>query len=1066
MKKRIRAVNFVMNGIKSIRFLVLFLTLRVVAQVSTATVVGTVQDSTAAAIPEAQIKLINDQTGTENNSKTGGDGRFVLTGILPGVYRLWIQRNGFATTQLSGITLNIGDTRNFLVRLNIGQVTESVTVDASGITPNTNDASVTTVVDRRFVNTIPLNGQSFQDLISMTPGIITQNPQAAGQGSGEPGDFSVNGQSPASNSFYIDGVSANLSLGSGLKGSAIFSTGSSAGSTALGTTQSLVSVGALQELRVLTANYSAEYGRSPGGQFTFLTRSGTGKFHGTLFGAWRGRQIDAVDHFKGFFPNEYFAPHFSQGDFSGTLSGPLSYPKIKYGLDKTFFFLSFERLNLTQQIPTSIFFVPSADVHRQADSTARYLYYFYGPYSSKELFTSDGQLSGLAIASNYPNEIQLQPAHLSTSSLRIDHVLTPKLSAFARLGDTPSNSKQSTVFGEIITNRIRTQALTFGVNYQASSKINHELRLGIARSRMMAESIPRSYFISDLQPFTLNESLGLPAECPYMTATVDVDIVGIGGSGISSDCTGSSNGQWNIRDTLSIQAGEHLLKLGFDQRRLTSRFTPSALSVHSYIFNRQSMIDGIASEVAISRNEPAHPVLNQFSMFVQDEWRATHSLTVSLGLRSEANFAPHGADGADAYTAIGDVTHPATLSLAPQGTLLWKGSWFNLAPRLGVAWLVDSHPERELVLRVGSGVFFDTGIQPALRAFTEAGFHTTTTLQNVRLPLAPELLTMDTRFKPPFSGSTTFAFPRHLQLPYSFQWDIALEKALGRNQTLTLSYIGSHGARLLEEQRRYVTPINSQFGNISFFPNGITSNYQSFQTKFQRSIAQGVQALVSYTWAHSLAYGSTDPAFPLVYGNSDYDVRHNVEGAISWDLQQPKGGISGYVMSGWSLEGRIIARTGFPITPFGNRLLDPVTGERYYSGVDLVPHTPLYVHAPQYPGGRIINGGQNATSPAFVLPSGKGTGDAPRNIVRGFEAIQTNIGVRKEIPIYDGIAFQLKGEAFNLLNHPNYGYIDPTVTDLLFGQSTRMLNQSFGGSGALYQQGGPRSVQLSFRFVF
>lgn len=171
-------------------------------------------------------------------------------------------------------------------------------------------------------------------------------------------------------------------------------------------------------------------------------------------------------------------------------------------------------------------------------------------------------------------------------------------------------------------------------------------------------------------------------------------------------------------------------------------------------------------------------------------------------------------------------------------------------------------------------------------------------------------------------------------------------------------------------------------------------------------------------------------------------------------------------MSGWSLEGRIIARTGFPITPFGNRLLDPVTGERYYSGVDLVPHTPLYVHAPQYPGGRIINGGQNATSPAFVLPSGKGTGDAPRNIVRGFEAIQTNIGVRKEIPIYDGIAFQLKGEAFNLLNHPNYGYIDPTVTDLLFGQSTRMLNQSFGGSGALYQQGGPRSVQLSFRFVF
>jgi hypothetical protein len=1040
--------------------------MRVVAQVSTATVVGTVQDSTTASIPDAQIKLINDQTGTENDSKTGGDGRFVLTGILPGVYRLWIQRNGFATTQLSGITLNIGDTRNFLIRLKIGPISESVTVDASGITPNTNDASVTTVVDRRFVNTIPLNGQSFQDLISMTPGIVTQNPQTAGQGSGEPGDFSVNGQSPGSNSFYIDGISANLSLGSGQRGSAIFSTGSSAGSTALGTTQSLVSVDALQELRVLTANYSAEYGRSPGGQFTFLTRSGTEQFHGTLFGAWRGRQIDAVDHFKGFFPNEYFAPHFSQGDFSGTVSGPLRFPKTPYRLNKTFFFLSFERLNLTQQIPTSIFFVPSADVHQQAVPTAHYLYYFYGPYSSRELYTSGGQLSGLAVASNYPNEIQLQPAHLSTSSLRIDHVLTPKLSAFARLGDTPSNSKQSTVFGELITNRIRTQALTFGMSYQVSSKINQELRLGVAQSRMTAESVPRSYFISDLQPFTLNESLGLPAACPYMTAIVDVDVVGIGGSRISSDCTGGSIWQWNIRDTLSIQAGKHLLKLGFDQRHLTSRFTPSALAFHAYFFDRQSMIDGIASEVAISRNRPAHPILDQFSMFAQDEWRATHSLTVSLGLRSEANVAPHGADGADAYTAIGDVTHPATLSLASRGTPLWEGSWFNLAPRLGIAWLIDSHPERELVLRVGSGVFFDTGIQPALRAYTEAGFRTTTTLQNVPLPLAPEQLTTGARFGPPFRESTTFEFPRHLQLPYSLQWDIALEKALGRNQTLTLSYIGSHGARLLEEQRRYVTPINPQFGNISFFPNGITSNYQSFQTKFQRSIAQGVQALVSYTWAHSLDYGSTDPAFPLMYGNSDYDVRHNVEGAVSWDLPQPKGRIARYVMGGWSLEGRLIGRTGFPVTPFGNRLLDPVTGEQYYSGVDLVPHTPLYVHAPQYPGGRIFNGGQNATNPAFVLPSGMGAGDAPRNMARGFGAFQANIGIRKEIPIYDRIAFQLKGEAFNLLNHPNYGYIDPTVTDLLFGQSTQMLNQSFGGSGALYQQGGPRSVQLSFRFVF
>lgn len=131
MKKRARTIDFVLRGMKNIPLLFLLFALPVGAQVSTATVVGTVQDSSSAAIPDAQLKLMNDQTGTENDSRTGGDGRFVLTGILPGVYRLWIQRNGFATAQLSGITLNIGDTRNFLVRLKIGPVTESVTVDAS-----------------------------------------------------------------------------------------------------------------------------------------------------------------------------------------------------------------------------------------------------------------------------------------------------------------------------------------------------------------------------------------------------------------------------------------------------------------------------------------------------------------------------------------------------------------------------------------------------------------------------------------------------------------------------------------------------------------------------------------------------------------------------------------------------------------------------------------------------------------------------------------------------------------------------------------------------------------------
>ena len=117
-------------------------------------------------------------------------------------------------------------------------------------------------------------------------------------------------------------------------------------------------------------------------------------------------------------------------------------------------------------------------------------------------------------------------------------------------------------------------------------------------------------------------------------------------------------------------------------------------------------------------------------------------------------------------------------------------------------------------------------------------------------------------------------------------------------------------------------------------------------------------------------------------------------------------------------------------------------------------------------GGRIFNGGQGAANPAFSLPDGKAQENAPRNFVRGFDAVQANVALRREMPIYDRIAVQLQAESFNVLNHPNFGYVDPSLSDALFGQSTKMLNQSFGATGSLYQQGGPRSVQFSLKFLF
>jgi hypothetical protein len=168
----------------------------------------------------------------------------------------------------------------------------------------------------------------------------------------------------------------------------------------------------------------------------------------------------------------------------------------------------------------------------------------------------------------------------------------------------------------------------------------------------------------------------------------------------------------------------------------------------------------------------------------------------------------------------------------------------------------------------------------------------------------------------------------------------------------------------------------------------------------------------------------------------------------------------------WAVDGRLIARTGFPVNLSGNFSLDPVTGNTFYSGVNLNPGRPLYLHGSQYPGNRAFNGGQNTDNPAFSLPDGTGAGNAPRNLVRGFSLVQTNIAARRDFHLRDGLNVQVEAETFNLLNHPNFGYIDPYLSDALFGQATKMLNQSFGGTGALYQQGGPRSNQFSIKLIF
>jgi len=164
--------------------------------------------------------------------------------------------------------------------------------------------------------------------------------------------------------------------------------------------------------------------------------------------------------------------------------------------------------------------------------------------------------------------------------------------------------------------------------------------------------------------------------------------------------------------------------------------------------------------------------------------------------------------------------------------------------------------------------------------------------------------------------------------------------------------------------------------------------------------------------------------------------------------------------NGWGIDGRVIARTAYPITLLGTLLSDPGNGSQYYTNLNLVPNEPIYLYGAAYPGGKAIN------RAAFQTPTGTNTGDAPRNFVRGFGESQVNFAARREFAFSERTHLQFRAEAFNIFNHPTFGYVDPTITDATFGQATMTLNQSLGNVASQYQQGGPRSMQFALHLAF
>jgi hypothetical protein len=1048
---------------KPLRILVLLLlaSSHIDAQMSTAFVSGEVEDTSGARLPSVAIKLLNLQTGNANTSTTDATGQFLLPGVLPGLYSMQVQRDGFAAVHLTGLNLNVGESRQFLIKLRISTVEQTLEVDASGQSLNSEDAQMTTVVNSYLVQNLPLNGRSFQDLIAMTPGSVSVSPQAPRSGS-----FSVNGQSPDTNTYWVDGISGNFGSGSLDSDLKIPAAGQYASVTSLGTTHGLVALDALQEFRVVASTASAEYGGVPGGQFSLLTRQGTDHIHATAYAYLRNGYFDATDWFGGYnnAPNYFY---YYQQDIGGSLSMPLVFRKPAEA--RTHFFGSYEEMHVQQRTAPFALYVPNSDLICHAPLPVRIAFMAlpqerYGTsYSWCDPFSGPQLLQANVVGPS-------PPSFLRSMDYRIDHSLGTRVSGFLRFGDTPSGS-QSVLLQTMTDAHLANQALTLGLDAQISSQAGNEFRLGWARTGSTSFTSLAPGCLSPCIPpaepsaVDLPAALGSPGASSQTRSELYMRIAGIGETSAWTDNAVNGLRQIELRDTFSLQRGPHLLRFGIDARNLHSAVQPLPWTIEADYLSANSILTNSAEFLITRRNEPAHPAFQQFAAFIQDQWHAARNLNVDAGLRWDVTPPPSGSDGRDAFRVDGDPGSPATLSIRPRGTPLWKTDWHAFGPRIGLAWqpgqAQHDEPGREFIFRTGFGVIFDSPNRAAAPAFTALGFTSTTLQENAAIsatasgPDSPDV---------PSAESLGYIFPRSLPNPFSLQWNTTLERAVGRHASVSASYVGASGRDLLLPLRHQVAGPSIPLQEVITFPSAYSSRFDSLQLAYHGQYRSHLAWLSSYVWAHTIDFGSPNPWVTPARGNADTDVRHNLQGSVSWTL--PAMGMRGFernAFSGWTLDGRYFLRSSYPVTALGNLFHDPVTGEHLYSGTDLIPGRPLYLHDSSLPGGRILNGGPDVADGAFQLPTSSSQGDASRNIARGFNAQQLSMSMQRDIHLYDHLFLQLRFDVFNVLNNPDFGYIEPHLTDQLFGQPVLSLNQSYGQSGSLYQPGGPRSMQFMFR---
>ena len=955
-----------------------------------ATLSGVVQDSSAGALPGVRISARHVETGLVRQATSGQDGRFTFGNLQPGTYEVRSELSGFRPLVRTGIDLTVGENATLVLTLEVGATAE-VTVSAGAQMVNTRSSELSYLVDQRTMANIPVNGRNYTDLMSLLPAVTPFPHRDNGSVVAHGLAMSVNGMDPRSNAYLLDGTLLNDFTNS--------PAGSAAG-TALG-------MDTVQEFRVESNTYSAQFGRNVGGQINAITKSGTNRLSGSAFEFHRNDALDAKSYF-----DVGDKPDFTRNQFGGTVGGALRQ-------DRLFFFAGYEALleTLGRTIVTTVpddnarlGVLPGLGPVTISAATQPYL---------NEFPRANGPSLGGGLAQYTFGFDQKLTQHFLQG--RIDAVLADGTQMFARYTFDDAEQRLPTDFPQFPRSFVsRNQFLTIEYRKALSAATFHSVRGGYSRTRIG-------------QSVEANTASPLPEFVPGRGLMGAIDIGGIPrfGPQLSADV--------QLRqDVLSLQydlthsRGDHLFRGGLlAEHYVASEYNPTFslgvfrfASLRNFLVNSPALFIGLTPEGDVNRRWP----FTVFGAYLQDDWQATRNLTLNLGVRVEGSTMPIDSEGRD--------VNMRDLLGAPSFGPLYDNPAPSISPRVGAVWNIRG--DGRTSIRGGYGLYYNTNNHQNLIV----------TVTNP--PTTPRVIIPGPTFPvPPFErggGISVRPIQYDIDLPRVHMWNANVQQELFDNWVVTLGYAGSRGQNLWRNSDVNVpTPTTLSDGSV-FYAGGLArpnpaysaielkssdgdSWYRALIVEVKKRWSDGLQLQSAYTWSKSedttqnatffsdstTAAVSALPEFIPGYnkGLSDFHAAHNWVTNFVWEP-----------ISGWRLSGILRMRSGSPLTVFvqTNRSrslwspsLGPGTG----------PDRPNY--APGYNKDNAVTGNpeQWFNPAAFALQPAGTFGNVGRNELIGPDLRTMDLALSKLFSLR-GLSFgrgtiELRAEVFNLFNRANFG---------------------------------------------